>query len=75
VSRRIVPSYKDRFVIFTTCRSTRSSPSRSSSSIDVGVSLEASWCGADGPDSEGGRSAPGADCPALLAKLSAIPVG
>jgi hypothetical protein len=39
------------------------------------MSLEASWCGADGPDSEGGRYTPGADCPALLAKLSAIPEG
>ena len=55
--------------------STRSSPSRLSSSIDVGMPLEASWCGADGSDSGGGRSAPDADCPALLARLSAIPAG
>jgi hypothetical protein len=39
------------------------------------MSLEAPWCGADGPDSEGGRSVPGADCPALLAKLFAVPAG
>jgi hypothetical protein len=39
------------------------------------MSLEASWCGADGPDSEGRRSAPGADCPALLAKLSVVAAG
>jgi hypothetical protein len=39
------------------------------------MSLEASWCGADGPDSGGRRSAPGADCPVLLARLPAIPVG
>jgi hypothetical protein len=39
------------------------------------VSLEASWCGADGPDSGGGRSAPGADYPALLARLSVMHVG
>ena len=39
------------------------------------MSLEASWCGVDGPDSKGGQSAPGANCPALLAKLSAVPAG
>jgi hypothetical protein len=37
--------------------------------------LEASWCGADGLDSGGGRSAPGAHCPALLFMLSPIPAG
>jgi hypothetical protein len=43
--------------------------------MGVGTSLEASWCGADGPDLGVRRSLPCADGPAFPAVLFAIPTG
>jgi hypothetical protein len=40
--------------------------------MGVDTSLEVSWCSADGPDSGVGRSAPYADGPDFIARLSAI---
>jgi hypothetical protein len=60
--------------------STRSSPSKSSSSTlsssrGVGTLLEASWWGVDDLDLGIERSAPGSDGPASGAELSVIPTG
>jgi hypothetical protein len=60
--------------------STRSSPSKSSSSTlsssrGVGTLLEASWWGVDDPDLGIERSTPGSNSPASGAELSVIPTG
>jgi hypothetical protein len=41
--------------------------------MGVDMSLEVSWCSADGPASGVGRSVPCTDGPAFIAGLSAIP--